>query len=275
MASIGGSIFVKDAIKFDFCVVEAINSLLAFCDDVVVLECESEDDTYKMLVDNFGNNSKVRIYKEKWEQDYNFNRLTMLANIAREKLNTEWHFMLQADEVVHECAIPIIKTAIASGSSDRYMCIRLNIWGNRDCYIKFDSPHKPCGDVICRLAKTNVRAFGDAECLIPTGVNYDYTLGIPIVHYSFVRRGDVLLNKIESMQSWFFSEDGKNGNVDSRVARHRQDGYFDPMLLNEDGSVSYGQSLHLTKLSIGHPKFVKKWVDDHRGDQTFKEVKID
>jgi glycosyltransferase involved in cell wall biosynthesis len=278
MSSIGSSIFVKEGVKFDYCFEAAIDSLLLFSDEVVIIECQSEDNTAEILDEKYGNLRKVKLeFGHEWENAPNYQRLTNIANYARSKLTTDWHFMLQADEVVHENSIPYIRQAIKSGLSHAYMCRRYNIWGTLDHYITRKSPCRPCGDNLCRLAHPNIPVFGDAESIYPKGANIDFLDRIKILHYGFVRRGDLLLNKIENMQSFFHSNDGKSGVVDSRVARHREDGYFDPGMKNPDGSFSYGQSdpKYLKRLPFTHPETALQWVEAHRNDPTYKKLEVE
>jgi hypothetical protein len=79
------------------------------------------------------------------------------------------------------------------------------------------------------------------------------------------------------MQSYFFSTDGKSGEVDSRVAIHREDGYFDPAIKNPDGSFSYGQSdpKYLKRLPFPHPETALLWVEAHRNDPTYKKLEVE
>ena len=49
--TLGGSLFVRNAIQYDYCVEEAIESLAACCDEVFVLDCQSDDGTTEKLGD--------------------------------------------------------------------------------------------------------------------------------------------------------------------------------------------------------------------------------
>ena len=154
---LGGSVFARNAIKYDYCIIEAIESLLPVCDKVVVLECNSEDETALMLKKRYSTSLKVNlILGQEWNVAKDYNRLTILANEARKMLHTDWHFMIQADEVLHESSYPYILDAIANEESNSFRCRRYNMFGNLDHYIDFNSERKPCGDNIVRLARTNI-----------------------------------------------------------------------------------------------------------------------
>src|SRR5208282_5743966 len=112
MPSLGGSIFVRNAIKYDYCVEASILSILPVCDPVVVLDCQSDDGTTELLRDLASKHPQIQLTENVlWECAPNYQRLSMLANQAIAKLNTDWHFMIQADEVLHENSIPYIRQA--------------------------------------------------------------------------------------------------------------------------------------------------------------------
>ena len=260
--SLGGSIFTHNAVKFDYCIREALASLCAVCDEVVVLDAESEDETVDVLNECKNNHGNLKVVTGvKWDCAPNYARLAMLANEAKSHLKTDWHFMLQADEVIQEISFPYIRCATTrNDGNESYFCRRLNLFGDLNHYFGYDIPHhkKPCSDVVIRLAKTKFDAIGDAESL---GANSQtitnvYQELIHIFHYGFVRRDASHIDKIMNMQSWFY---GPGSTPDQRVAG-MTNGIYDWTLLKEKND--------LTALSLSHPKFSAEWAAERQKEKT-------
>lgn len=255
MVSLGGSIFAHNALKYDYCIKEAIDSLLDLCDEVVMLDAESDDGTFELFKEIESKNEKARVIASKWEQHIEgqplYDRLCILANVSRMNLTTDWHFMLQADEVLHEDSIPIIRNAIQNNKLNSVMCHRVNLWGGMGTCVKTNSSMRPCGDYIVRLAKKEVEVVGDAESLRHAApCNHDLSNSILIYHYGMVRNPYIFVDKVIDMQKWFFEN-----NVDHRYLKYKEDGErFNPF----DGQ--FMPKSELTKIPKPHPKYAEKWV---------------
>lgn len=255
MGSIGGSIFVHNALEFDYCIKEAILSLCEFCDEVIVVDAESTDGTLDILrqMETEHNNMKV-IDGIPWSiSEYeDKSRLVRLANTAKGYLNTPWHFMLQADEVIHESSIPYIKEFVMNGNGDSCLVRRLNLWGEFDKYIKSDSPFLPCSTKIVRLGKIKLEAYGDAESFQGGENQQDMSNEIIIFHYGLLRNN--IIGKVISMQSWFW---GKGATPDPRYLKMRGDGgIFQPYdIIPESATIP---------IFISHPKYMEDWINERK-----------
>lgn len=256
MHKLGGSLFIHNGLKYDFCLKESIESLIELCDEVVVLDAESDDGTLDFLQTLEKSNPKLKVYDHgKWECAEHYDRLPILANQAKELLNSEWHFMLQADEVIHEDSFPYIHRAISFSEKNDIVsvyCHRVNMFKTFNHYISFDSPSKPCGDKLIRLAKTEMNAFGDAESL-ERGAKFDSSFlpYILIFHYGFIRKPKEGLCKAIDMQSWF------GYGVDKRLLKmQEEDGIYKP---NE-----FLGEMKLDEIVWEHPKIAQKWVNERR-----------
>lgn len=259
--TIGGSLFIRNAVKFGYCVIEALESLYALCDEISILECGSDDGTQELLrkwIDFRGGTKKIIAeFNHVWEVGEKWDRLAILANVARSKLTTDWHFMLQADEVLHENSIPVIRRLIEKGSSS-YFCRRLNLFVTPDTHVRIDlkTKGKPCGDVVCRLAKTQNEVFGDGESISHPNVNKEHTDEIVIFHYGYVRAGAAHIAKAIDMQSWFF---GPGGTPDQRIVAMRdKDNVFRPEV--------YFTMEDVSPIPIPHPIFASELVERLRAE---------
>ncbi len=101
---VAGFTFVRNAIKFDYPVVEAITSILPLCDEFVVAVGNSEDETLA-LIRNI-NSSKIKIIQTVWDDNLRSGGavLAVETNKAYQAISADcdWAFYIQADEVVHE-----------------------------------------------------------------------------------------------------------------------------------------------------------------------------
>lgn len=99
-----GFTFIRNALKFDYPVREAILSILPVCDDFVVAVGKSEDNTRQLIADLAPD--KIRIVDTEWDDS-----LRIGGKVLAEETNkafkaigddTDWCFYIQGDEVVHE-----------------------------------------------------------------------------------------------------------------------------------------------------------------------------
>lgn len=255
---LGGSIFIHNAIEYDYCIEAAIMSLLDICEQVVVLDAQSTDGTLGLLNTLSSRNPRLSICAGAvWECAKDYNRLPILANQAKNmlRLDCKWHFMLQADEVLHESSFPAIEKAISFSASDdittaAYRVRRINVYGNFDLKLRYDSHRKPCGDNIIRLARREIVATGDAESLHCDCASYKYLDFIKIFHYGYMRKPQEVLKKGIDMTSWF-----GYGTCQKLVEMQNGEGW-DP----------YGiiPRQELEPIGMSHPKYATAWVDERR-----------
>ena len=109
---VSGFTFIRNAIKYDFPVVEAIQSALPIVDEFVVNVGKSEDDTLGLI--RSIPSAKVRIVETVW--DDNLRRdgevFGLQQDVALSHCTGDWALLVQADEVLHEDDYPIIQKAM-------------------------------------------------------------------------------------------------------------------------------------------------------------------
>lgn len=266
MKRLGGSIFVHNAVKFDYCVAESIASLCAACDEVAVLDAQSDDGTIDILRECEKKYDNLTVHEGgNWNCADNYVRLALLADEAKSRLSSKckWHFMLQADEVLHEDSFPHIRDAMKQNYYTSTFCRRVNLFGDLNHHLRFDLPQdrKPCSDIVIRLAHREYSAAGDAESLgvDPKTITRHYQENIHIFHYGFVRRDQNHIDKVISMQSWFF---GLGGQPDHRVVamKDKADGVYDWTTMKENSD--------LGPLPKPHPVFAKAWAEERQKEKT-------
>lgn len=257
--NLGGSLFVRNAIRYDYCVKEAIDSLDALCDEVAVLDCYSDDGTIDMLADHCRGRKKIHFMQNgNWNCADDYHKLSKLANMVAGKLSSPWHFMLQADEVIHEKSFPYIRNLIKTNDSKikAYAVRRYNLFGDVDHHIRLDLPQKPCSDCPNRLGRKGVQAAGDGESFTYDGINTKHINDVIIFHYGYVRKNQQNLQKAIDMQSWFWGKSSKD-RIDKRLLAMKAsgEGWNAEKLMPRNS---------LAPNPIPHPVFSKAWADERR-----------
>lgn len=108
---VSGFTFIRNAVKFDYPVVESILSVLPVCDEFIVALGNSEDET-EMLIKNI-NSPKIKFIHTVWDETLREGGRVLAdeTNKAFRAISpqADWAFYIQADEVVHEKYLPLIK----------------------------------------------------------------------------------------------------------------------------------------------------------------------
>jgi len=107
---ISGFSFVRNGIKLGYPVTESIESILPICDEFVVSVGKSDDDTLEQI--QVINDPKIKIIETEWDPKQFVRGATNAyqTNIALKECTGDWCFYVQADEVVHEKYLPVIKS---------------------------------------------------------------------------------------------------------------------------------------------------------------------
>ena len=101
---VSGFTFIRNALKYDYPIVEAILSILPICDEFIVAVGNSDDDTLALIqkIDS----QKIKIIQTVWDDSLRANGevLAIETNKAFKAISpdSDWAFYIQGDEIVHE-----------------------------------------------------------------------------------------------------------------------------------------------------------------------------
>ncbi len=164
---ISGFTFVRNAIKYDYPVVESITSILPVVDEFIVSVGNSDDQTLSMIQSI--SSPKIKIVESTWDDSLRSGGRVLAVetdkafNHVSEK--SDWAFYLQADEVVHEKYHQTIIKA-ANEYKDQ-----LNVEGLLFNYLHFYGTYDYVGDTRrwydkeIRMIRNdkNIRSYRDAQ----------------------------------------------------------------------------------------------------------------
>src|SRR5438128_2735972 len=111
---VSGFTIVRNALKFDFPIVEAIQSVLPLVDEFVVAVGKSEDQTLELIRSLA--DPKIRILETVWDDSLREGG-KVLADETNKALaalspDSDWAIYMQGDEVLHEDGYPAIRSAM-------------------------------------------------------------------------------------------------------------------------------------------------------------------
>ncbi len=111
---VAGFTFIRNAIIYDYPIVEAIKSILPICDEVVVAVGKSDDDT-RSLVESIAPD-KIKIIDTIWDDTLREGGkvLALETDKAFQHISpdTDWAFYIQGDEVLHEKYLETVRKAM-------------------------------------------------------------------------------------------------------------------------------------------------------------------
>ena len=183
--------FIRNGIKYDYPFIESIESAIPVADQIVINECSSDDDTLEVLQtlkEKYP--EKIKIIRDDWVTHHS--QLSQRGNACIPHLTTQWHWQLQADEVLHEKDYETIRRALTDAIDkpiDAFKTYYYHFMANYEtefdfCYIK-----------AMRIGRrgTNWWLCGDAAEL--SGGNYgrtaELTSDVRVFHYGKVKEGKV------------------------------------------------------------------------------------
>ena len=118
---VAGFSFIRNAVQFDYPIVEAITSVLPLCDEFIIAVGDSDDDTLDLIKSI--PSDKIRIIHTVWDQSARTGgRVLALETdkaLAAVSPDADWAFYIQGDEVLHEKSIPVVREAMQTYLNDK------------------------------------------------------------------------------------------------------------------------------------------------------------
>lgn len=253
---VAGFTFIRNAVKYDYPVTEAIRSILPLCDEVIVNIGRSEDDT-ETLIKSISS-PKIKIVHSVWDDSLREGGRVLAeeTNKAFDQVSpdADWCFYIQADEVVHERYYDAIRKAMEKYRND------LRVEGLLFRYVHFYGSYDYVGDSRkwysheIRIIRNDrsIRSWRDAQGFRNDGRKLNVKeIDAVIFHYGWVKHPSAQLEKINNFQKLWVGDESTNIPVVNNIQ-------FD-----------YSQIDSLTRFKGTHPQVMneriirKNWAFDH------------
>ncbi len=261
---ISGFTMGKNISKLYYPMKQSIMSILPIVDEFVIALGDSDDgDTTREIIESIGSD-KIKIIDTTWDID-KYPQGTEMAHqtdIAKEHCSGDWLFYIQADEVVHEKYLPLIRRRCEELVDDKevegFLFKYVHFWGD---YWHFHDSHGWYRNEI-RIIRNDpeIHSWRDAQSFrrIPDfdGKSYrqqENTFKLKVVsldawvyHYGWVRPPSFMKSKIKT-----FKTQQQGAKVIEALEKSKED-YF---------AFDYGILSALPTFKGTHPAVMKEWID--------------
>ena len=210
---ISGFTIVRNAIKYDYPIVEAISSILPICDEVIVAVGNSDDDTLTLIqsIDS----PKIKIIETVWDDSLREGGKVLAVEtnkaLAAVSKNADWCFYIQGDEVIHETYLPVVTQAMQYYlHDDRIQGLLfkyLHFWGSYR-YVA-DSPSWYRREIRVIRNTGKIQSYKDAQGFRDL---YDNKLTVKLIdafvyHYGYVKPPEIQKEKLLGVAQFWYDKD--------------------------------------------------------------------
>jgi len=206
-----GFTIIRNTIKYDFPVLEAIESILPICDKFIVLVGNSDDETLELMKSI--KSDKIEIHQSVWDDTLRVGGqvLAIETNKAFDLISSEytWAFYIQADEVVHEKYLQTIQKEMQTYAENP------KIEGLLFNYVHFYGNYDYVGDERgwyrreIRIIKNDkaIRSWRDAQGFRKNNRKLNVKhINAEVFHYGWVKDPKTMLRKATDV-SKFWNDD--------------------------------------------------------------------
>lgn len=216
---VSGFSIIRNALKFDYPIKEAILSILPICDEFVISVGNSEDETLDYIKNI--KSDKIKIVESMWNENLREGGRVLAeeTNKAFNQINnnSDWAFYIQADEVLHERYLEkiynIMKENLNKEKVDGILFNYKHFYGSYD-YIGESNRWYRKEIRIIRNTK-NIYSYGDAQ-----GFRKDKNKklnvidsGCEIYHYGWVKHPKYQQAKQLNFNKMWHSDEWVDNNI--------------------------------------------------------------
>ena len=257
---VSGFTIVRNAVKYDYPVREAISSILPLCDEMIVLAGNSDDNTLELI--SSINSPKIKIFHSIWDDSLRKDGKVLAVETDKAfdltSPDSDWAFYIQADEVIHEKYHPAIRLAMEKSKDNP------QVEGLLFEYLHFYGNYKHVGDSrtwykheirIIRNDKS-IRSYKDAQGFRKNGRKLTVAAADACVyHYGWVRNPYKMSSKVAEMHSLYLGNE--------------VDGNAQPVSIKKEDLFDYSRIDSLAMFTGTHPQVMHErinamdWDFDH------------
>ncbi len=245
---VSGFSFVRNAVKLYYPVRESLLSILPVCDEFVIAVGKSDDETLE-LIKSIGD-ERVIIIETEWDSRYFVNGAinAQQTDIALSRCTGDWCFYIQADEVVHEKYLPLIKEKMERYLNDSqvegFLFDYKHFWGDYRHYQT--ARHWYSREVRIIRNRIGVSSWKDAQGFRRNGKKLRVIhSGAEVYHYGWVRPPWVMKKKQIAMDSLYHDQ-----------------GWIDRRHPVKSVPFEYGTLKHLALFKDSHPSVMEERIKE-------------
>ncbi len=278
-----GFSFVRNAIKFSYPVVEAVQSVLPMCDKFIMSVGNSEDDTMKLIqsIDS----DKIQIIESVWDDRKRKNGevLAEETNKVFDQIPEEydWAFYIQADEVMHEKYHPVLSEAMESWREHKevegILCKYKHFFGSFDYHADSRSWYR--NEIRLIRNTKQIRSYKDAQGFRIDGRKLNVKpVDAYMYHYGWVRPPEVMQQKHVSFNKLYHTDEYVNRKINhtelydySKVDSISRFAGSHPLVMQERvRKLNWKVELDENKKSYNVADRMLHWVEDKTGKRLFE-----
>lgn len=216
---VAGFTIIRNALKYDYPVVEAIRSVLPLCDAFYVGVGNSDDGTRK-LIEDIGSD-KLILIDTVWDDTLREGGkvLSVETNKVFDRIpeKYDWCFYIQSDECVHENDLPVIKNAMLNYCSSKEVDGLLFEYKHFYGHYKYIGIGRRWYKYEIRIIRNNknIRSYKDAQGFRMKNnekLRVKKT-GAYIHHYGWVKPPKAQQAKQESFHKMWHNDDWVKSNI--------------------------------------------------------------
>jgi len=206
-----GFTFIRNAVKFDYPVVEAIKSILPICNDFIVAVGKSDDSTLE-LIQNI-DKQRIKIVETTWddspEMKVGGKVFALETNKAFQAIpdDSDWAFYIQGDEIIHEKYLDNIQAEMLKWKDDKQvdglLFHYLHFYGSYD-YVGI-SPKWYDKEIRVIRNDKKIYSYRDAQGF-RKGNNQKLNVKATdafVYHYGWVKEPGTMMRKVENAYSYY------------------------------------------------------------------------
>lgn len=220
---VSGFTIVRNAIKYDYPILEAIASILPICDEFVVAVGNSEDDTLGLIksIDS----QKIRIIETVWDDSLREGGRTFATETDKAfsaiSADVDWCFYIQADEVLHERYHKTVRDSMQQNLTNKLVDGLLfsykHFYGSYDYVGESWSWYRR--EIRIVRNDRNIFSYKDAQGFRkrPNKKLNVKLIDASIYHYGWVKEPTHMQRKINNWYRFYKDEDWIKSNTESRT----------------------------------------------------------
>ncbi|MCH8286372.1 glycosyltransferase family 2 protein [candidate division KSB1 bacterium] len=262
--TLSGFTFVRNAIKYDYPIVEAVTSILPVCDEFIINVGNSDDGTLELIKSI--NSDKIKIVESVWDENLRTGGriLAQQTDIALQHCTGDWCFYIQGDEVVHEKFLPVISVSLNNYNTDQ------RVEGLLFKYLHFYGSYKYIGtsrrwyrqEIRIIRNKKGIKSYKDAQGFrINDKKLHVKLIDAYIYHYGWVKSPEMQQKKQRYFNRLWHSESWVENNVSA------------------DSKFDYNEIDELSLFNDSHPEIMldrvakQDWDFDYNAENKKKNIR--